>query len=82
MKSIIELAREAGLVLSCDMQDGYIRDGRYDKQLERFATLIRNATLDEAAGVIEAIADEYGDEEVSATWIAAAIRQLKTGEQT
>lgn len=38
-QQIIELAREAGLVLTCDVQDGYIRDGRYKQQLERLITL-------------------------------------------
>lgn len=47
--NIIEMARDSGLVLTCDMQDAYIRDGRYGKQLERFATLVRAAALEEAA---------------------------------
>lgn len=33
---VIRMAKESGLVLTGDTQDGYIRDGKYGPQLERF----------------------------------------------
>ena len=86
--NIIEMARDSGLVLTCDMQDAYIRDGRYGKQLERFAALVRNATLEEAAGVCEskitggdyhhlAQHGHWDHMAQSTTNCAAAIRALK-----
>ena len=42
-EEIIRIAREAGLVLTCDVQDAYIRDGQYGAQLERFAALVAAA---------------------------------------
>lgn len=78
MKTITELAREAGLVLTCDVQDAYIRDGRYGKQLERFAALVRAAALEEAADICERLGLSQNSEwEAGTLDCAAAIRQLK-----
>ena len=44
---VIRLAHEAGLVLMCDMADGYIRDGKYANQLARLISLAKAEALAE-----------------------------------
>ena len=50
---VIRLAHEAGLVLMCDMADGYIRDGKYAKQLARLISLAKAEALAEGWQPIE-----------------------------
>lgn len=50
---VIRLAREAGLVLMCDMADGYIRDGKYANQLARLISLAKAEALAEGWQPIE-----------------------------
>jgi hypothetical protein len=79
MKTVIEMAREAGLV----QESEYFYSPREEeadvhiKDLERFAELVRaderNATLDEIANKIEAM--PFGD---TAASFAVWIREQKT----
>ena len=77
MKTVIEMAREAGLhrqqhnLISNPVQYRFSYNG-YEENLERFAELVRadtrNATLDEIAKKIEAM--PFGDTAASfAVWI-------------
>jgi hypothetical protein len=74
MKTVIEMAREAGMVYR-DFEDEFANantDGVDVKTLERFADLVRadsrNATLDEIATKIAAM--PFGDTAASfAVWI-------------
>jgi hypothetical protein len=74
--NIIELAREAGFGIDespCVLQPYVIQPlhGKIDDELRRFAALVGNQKLEEAAGVCGEMFS-YGPLEV-----AAAIRQLK-----
>lgn len=82
MKSIIELAREAGM----EWQGGFTRvvECVTQSELERFATLVRAAALDEAARMVENLPLEWPDqpsiaqtERATIGDCAAAIRALK-----
>ena len=92
MKSIIELAKQAGfkdpvpadgyMGLAYDYRSGTDSGG----SLERFAALVRAAALEEAAGVCDEQAHDWhlhakgGPVAAYNAW-AAAIRALKTGEK-
>ena len=78
MKTIIELAREAGMPID---DDSFIFQATRER-VTRFAALIRAVALEEAAGVCETNADRWpGTSKVYAAMeCAAAIRALK-GEQ-
>lgn len=56
---VIRLAHEAGLVLMCDMADGYIRDGKYTDQLARLISLAKAEEREACALVCEGIEDDY-----------------------
>ncbi len=89
MKSIIELAREAGFsvknfkppVITAQHSNGSWIG--IDDELERFAALVRAAALDEAAGIAKRrLLADGSDKEKQAHWtacqnISAAIQQLK-----
>ena len=74
MKSIIELAREAGMTIT-----NSFADEMFIAVLTRFAALVRNEALEEAALVCETNADRWpGTSKVYAAMeCAAAIRALK-----
>ena len=78
MKSIIELARVAGFDCA---PDGLIYvnepDGVCGDELTRFATLVRAAALDEAAGVCGEYDEGWYVYRKSAAQCATAIQQLK-----
>lgn len=75
MKSIIELAREAGLGSSLTHNGGeprvWIEGADWHNELTRFAALVRAAALDEASGVCDAEAMRCE---------AAAQRAIEDGE--
>ena len=77
MKSIIELARDAGLGAVLTHNGGeprvWIEGADWHDELTRFALLVRNATLEECASEFEGL---YTDS-CPGTNIAAAIRALK-----
>jgi hypothetical protein len=89
MKSIIELAKQAGLHLYVND----ITEEPYAVVVERFATLVRAEVLEEAEGVCEEVHDRYPTDifpdgqsvdaqsakmaRITATNCAAAIRALK-----
>ena len=69
-KDIIRMAREAGVVI-----DGN-NSGQDD--LLYFAVLVAAAEREECAKVCDEINNDYDGEEVSASWIATAIRARGT----
>lgn len=76
---IIKLAREAGLYLDGEntQQPFYVLS---PSELERFASLVRNAALEEAAGVCEELDKEASWKEgrpASGRECAAAIQWMK-----
>ena len=75
MKTIIELAREAGMPID---DDSFIFQATRER-VTRFAALIRAVALEEAAGVCETNADRWpGTSKVYAAMeCAAAILALK-----
>lgn len=83
MKSIIELAKQAGFK-DPTPADGYMgaaydyRDGADSGgDIKRFAALVRNAALDEAAGVCGEYDEGWYVYRKGAAQCATAIRQLK-----
>ena len=75
MTSVIELARQAGCAPE-DGQSGFWVAQKED--LERFAKLVRNAALDEAAQKCRAFADaSWYAHRIGAQDCAAAIESLK-----
>jgi hypothetical protein len=83
MKSIIELAKQAGFGIDespCVLQPYVIQPlhGKIDDELRRFAQLVRAEVLEEAAGVCERIdTAAFGVERPAPNDCAAAIRALK-----
>jgi sugar phosphate isomerase/epimerase len=81
MKSIIELAKQAGFerVIDVNPHTGIRTVEAYaPDSLERFANLVRAEVLEEAAGVCERIdTAAFGVERPAPNDCAAAIRQLK-----
>jgi hypothetical protein len=69
---IIRMAREAG-----GEDWGIFRD--FMPEIERFAALVAAAEREECAKVCDEVNKEYDGEEVSASWIAAAIRARGQG---
>ncbi len=65
MKTVIEMAREAG------WDDHH---AEFDTRLKRFAELVRADEREACAKVCDDIDAEYEGEDVLATWCAAAIR--------
>jgi hypothetical protein len=91
MKSIIELAKQAGFGIDespCVLQPYVIQPlhGKIDDELTRFAHLVRQQVLEEAAGVCDpepSLPNEaytVHNNKVTMRRCAAAIRALKTGE--
>ena len=80
---IIKLAREAGFLIDTHSQKYQPNcilstHGLIDENLQRFANLIAAAEREACAKVCDEINNEYGGEEVSASWIATAIRARGT----
>ena len=67
---IKELAKQAGFQ-EYFLGSGYIARNR---ELERFAELVRQDEREACAKLCESIDDEYEGEDVLATWCAEAIR--------
>jgi hypothetical protein len=67
---IIRMAREAGA--------GMLHGGEYslfgDTAIERFAALVAAEEREQCAKICDEVNKEYDGEEVSASWIAVAIR--------
>ena len=75
--NIIELAKQAGFTAN-DEQEVFLRV--YREEIERFATLIRNEALEEAAGVCIETGSTKGSCDAAfdiADACAAAIRAMK-----
>ena len=64
MKTVIEMAREAGLFTHKEVQP----------EIERFAELVRADEREACAKVCDDIDAEYEGEDVLATWCSQAIR--------
>lgn len=69
MKDVIELANQAGLCLANDEKP----------LIERFAALVRNAALEEAAQKCDGFAQksQYKTQRSLAEWCASSVRNLK-----
>jgi hypothetical protein len=76
MKTVIEMARESKVVPLL-----LVPHGEYFKFLEHFAELVRADEREACAKVCDEVNQEYGGEEVSASWIAAAIRARSKDEK-
>ena len=72
MKTVIEMAREAGIDEWWD--SGAEWRETFDAHIERFAELVRADEREACAKVCDDIDTEYEGEDVLATWCATAIR--------
>jgi hypothetical protein len=71
MKSIIELAEQAGFEIDCCSL-------QWHERIERFAALVRAAVIEDAAGIAE---EELANSNALAAYnTVQRIRALKTGE--
>lgn len=70
---IIRMAREAGLTRKYRETDLDVVAHSFT-QIERFAALVAAAEREECAKICDEVNKEYDGEEVSASWIAEAIR--------
>jgi hypothetical protein len=71
-EDIIRMAREAKLNIGPAGMGQTVWGG--DAELERFAVLVAAAEREACAKVCDEVNREYDGEEVSASWVAAAIR--------
>ena len=81
---IIKLAREAGLGTSLTHNGGeprvWIEGADWHDELTRFATLVRNAALDEAIKVIEEYRIPVGNSaagEIACEWTRDALEEIR-----
>jgi len=72
MKTIIDMAREAGAIHIHGKPKEFALVG--NENIKAFADLVRADEREACAKVCDAVHVEYEGEEVSASWIAAAIR--------
>ena len=80
---IIKLAREAGFLIDTHSQKYQPNcilstHGLIDENLQRFANLVVADEREACAKVCDEINNDYDGEEVSASWIATAIRSRGT----
>ena len=80
---IIRMAREAGFLIDTHAQKYQPNcilstHGLIDENLQRFANLVAAAEREACAKVCDEINNDYDGEEVSASWIATAIRARGT----
>ena len=71
---IIRMAREAGFGFMTEKPKSATHMQCGIDDLERFAALVAAAEREACAKVCDDVNNEYDGEEVSASWIAAAIR--------
>lgn len=72
-EQIQQWAREAGIGIDREIQSQPLYVAAPD-ELQAFANIVRNATLEEAAQNV----DEWGDSEVDPNLVSKEIRKMKT----
>ena len=74
MRDTIDMAREAEIEVTFKYEDGDLEWRCSTAQLKDFEALVRADEREACARVCDEVNREYDGEEVSASWVATAIR--------